>query len=275
MAPGPCLRDRRAAPRRPVEARRERTHGSTATRSTSSGASSRRFRRRTSTSWASGSSASSASRRPATPGTTCRISTRTARSTRATPQACASQAATFVMPPCPPPEFDLEAWESSLVEIERRAPARLALIHFGAVDDVQEHLASLRATLGALGEPRRGRDGRADVHRRGALTTSSRSDPELVDEYQRAGPYWHHFRGIERYWRKRRRGSQHLDRLVGIRRLRFGSGTGSPGSGIGSGGTGIGSGLGLGGGRDRCESRHGASPLRPADAKPTRREAGS
>jgi hypothetical protein len=25
-----------------------------------------------------------------------------------------------------------------------------------------------------------------------------------VDEYQRAGPYWHHFRGIERYWRKRR-----------------------------------------------------------------------
>ena len=35
-------------------------------------------------------------------------------------------------------------------------------------------------------------------------TTSRETDPELVDEYQRAGPYWHHFRGIERYWRKRR-----------------------------------------------------------------------
>jgi len=32
----------------------------------------------------------------------------------------------------------------------------------------------------------------------------SKLDPELVDEYQRAGPYWHHFRGFERYWRKKR-----------------------------------------------------------------------
>ena len=29
-------------------------------------------------------------------------------------------------------------------------------------------------------------------------------DPELADEYDRAAPYWHHFRGLERYWRKRR-----------------------------------------------------------------------
>ena len=37
-----------------------------------------------------------------------------------------------------------------------------------------------------------------------AGTTSRRPTPSLVDEYERAGPYWHHFRGIERYWRKRR-----------------------------------------------------------------------
>ena len=54
----------------------------------------------------------------------------------------------FVMPPCPPPEFDLEAWEATIEEIERRAPGRLALIHFGVADDVQEHLAALRDTLG-------------------------------------------------------------------------------------------------------------------------------
>ena len=29
-------------------------------------------------------------------------------------------------------------------------------------------------------------------------------DPELADDYDRAAPYWHHFRGLERYWRKRR-----------------------------------------------------------------------
>ena len=33
----------------------------------------------------------------------------------------------FVLPPCPPPEIDLEAWEQTIDEIERRAPGRLAL----------------------------------------------------------------------------------------------------------------------------------------------------
>ncbi len=109
----------------------------------------------------------------------------------------------FVMPPCPPPELDLEAWEETIVEIERRAPAQLALIHFGAFDDVQEHLAALRDTLRRWGQ--RVEDGMdEDTFVAAARHDVSQTDPALVDEYQRAGPYWHHFRGIERYWRKRR-----------------------------------------------------------------------
>jgi hypothetical protein len=50
----------------------------------------------------------------------------------------------------PPPEIDVEAWDASLDEIERREPSRLALIHFGIVDDdVHGHLARLRARLHA------------------------------------------------------------------------------------------------------------------------------
>jgi glyoxylase-like metal-dependent hydrolase (beta-lactamase superfamily II) len=113
------------------------------------------------------------------------------------------QDARFVMPPCPPPELDLEAWERTIGEIELRAPSRLALIHFGVVSDVQEHLSSLRATLGRWGERvEDGMDEEAFVAAAGYDV--SQTDPELVDEYERAGPYWHHFRGIERYWRKRR-----------------------------------------------------------------------
>jgi glyoxylase-like metal-dependent hydrolase (beta-lactamase superfamily II) len=112
----------------------------------------------------------------------------------------------FVMPPCPPPELDLEAWERSVGEIELRAPSRLALIHFGVVADVEEHLSSLRATLGRWGERvEDGMDEEAFVA--AARYDVSQTDPELVDEYERAGPYWHHFRGIERYWRKRREAS--------------------------------------------------------------------
>ena len=111
--------------------------------------------------------------------------------------------ASFVMPPCPPPEFDLEGWESSLVEIERRAPVRLALIHYGVVDDVQEHLVGLRTTLRRWSE--RVEDGMDEpTFIAAARFDVEQIDPELVDDYQRAGPYWHHFRGIERYWRKRR-----------------------------------------------------------------------
>ncbi len=109
----------------------------------------------------------------------------------------------FVMPPCPPPEFDLEAWELTIAEIERRSPSRLALIHFGVFDEVEKHLAALRGTLGRWSEwVEDGMDEKTFIA--AARLDVEELDPELVDEYQRAGPYWHHFRGIERYWRKRR-----------------------------------------------------------------------
>ena len=110
---------------------------------------------------------------------------------------------TFVMPPCPPPEFDLEAWEETIREIERRAPARLALIHFGVFDGVEEHLAALRGALGRWSE--RVEDGMDEAAFIAAARFDvSQSDPDLVDDYDRAGPYWHHFSGIDRYWRKKR-----------------------------------------------------------------------
>ena len=109
----------------------------------------------------------------------------------------------FVSPPCPPPEFDLDAWERTIAEIDKRAPRRLALIHFGVFDDVQEHLAELRETLSRWSS--RVEDGMdEETFVAAARYDIGQTDPELVDDYDRAAPYWHHFRGIERYWRKRR-----------------------------------------------------------------------
>jgi glyoxylase-like metal-dependent hydrolase (beta-lactamase superfamily II) len=110
---------------------------------------------------------------------------------------------TFVMPPCPPPEFDLEAWEETVRQIELRAPTDLALIHFGVFGDVEEHLAALRETLGRWSK--RVEDGMDEAAFIAAARFDvSQSDADLVDDYDRAGPYWHHFSGIDRYWRKRR-----------------------------------------------------------------------
>src|ERR1700746_227415 len=53
----------------------------------------------------------------------------------------------FVLPPTPPPEFDLDDWQQTIDEIERRSPERLALIHFGVAADPERHLADLRLEL--------------------------------------------------------------------------------------------------------------------------------
>ncbi len=109
----------------------------------------------------------------------------------------------FVLPPCPPPELDLEAWEQTIAEIEHRAPGRLAVIHFGVFDDVEDHLAGLRETLGRWSE--RVEDGMDEATFVAAARYDvSQTDPDFVDEYDRAAPYWHHYLGLERYWRKRR-----------------------------------------------------------------------
>src|SRR5262249_10079987 len=57
------------------------------------------------------------------------------------------QPSRFVLPPTPPPEFDLATWEQTLDEIEARRPERLALIHFGVAHEPAEHLAELRKRL--------------------------------------------------------------------------------------------------------------------------------
>jgi glyoxylase-like metal-dependent hydrolase (beta-lactamase superfamily II) len=109
----------------------------------------------------------------------------------------------FVLPPCPPPELDLEAWETTIAEIERRSPGRLALVHFGTFDDVEDHLDWLGATLRRWAE--RVQDGMdEETFVAAARYDVSQTDPALADDYDRAAPYWHHFRGLERYWRKRR-----------------------------------------------------------------------
>jgi glyoxylase-like metal-dependent hydrolase (beta-lactamase superfamily II) len=100
---------------------------------------------------------------------------------------------TEVLPPTPPPEFDLETWLRTLDEIERRPPARLALIHFGVADDVQRHLDELRRRL----EQWVSLEGVSEEE----FTAIVGKD---VDEsYERAMPYWQSYAGLKRYWEKR------------------------------------------------------------------------
>jgi glyoxylase-like metal-dependent hydrolase (beta-lactamase superfamily II) len=102
-----------------------------------------------------------------------------------------------VLPPTPPPEFDLETWLRTLDEIERRGPARLALVHFGVADDVDRHLAELRMRLVRWVE-------HAGVTEE-EFTESVSADVESgLEEYARAMPFWQSYAGLKRYWEKHR-----------------------------------------------------------------------
>ncbi len=52
-----------------------------------------------------------------------------------------------VIPPTPPPDIDLAAWRESLSVLETWSAKRLALPHFGLVEEPAAHLAQLREAL--------------------------------------------------------------------------------------------------------------------------------
>jgi glyoxylase-like metal-dependent hydrolase (beta-lactamase superfamily II) len=110
--------------------------------------------------------------------------------------------ARFVLAPTPPPDIDLEAWDRTIAEIERREPARLALTHFGVFEDIPEHLNRLRGTLHRWGERvAHGMDSPTFVA--AARADCMASDPGAAESYDRSAPYEQCFLGLERYWRKR------------------------------------------------------------------------
>jgi len=110
----------------------------------------------------------------------------------------------YVQPVCPPPELDVEGWFRTFEEIERRRPARLALIHFGVVDSPSEHLLMARDELTKWTE--RGEQGLDED----AWIDAARQDlvdavgEEEADTFVRAAPLWQSYAGMKRYWDKRR-----------------------------------------------------------------------
>jgi glyoxylase-like metal-dependent hydrolase (beta-lactamase superfamily II) len=109
----------------------------------------------------------------------------------------------LVLPPTPPPEFDLDGWHRTTDELERRQPQELVLVHFGVVDDPLPHLRSLRARLDAWV----GRDGMSEEEFIAAAQDEIRAeDPVAIDEYERAMPLWQSYAGLKRFWQKQDRG---------------------------------------------------------------------
>ena len=108
-----------------------------------------------------------------------------------------------VVPYAPPPDIDVEAWHRTLDELEARAPARLALPHFGFFSDVASHVARLRARIDLWTE-RVGRGVPVEQFVASAEVDLAADGEADVDYFSSHSPWVPSFLGLERYWRKRR-----------------------------------------------------------------------
>jgi glyoxylase-like metal-dependent hydrolase (beta-lactamase superfamily II) len=122
--------------------------------------------------------------------------------------ACRIPPSQLIMPPTPPPDIDVEAWEQSLDLVASWSPQRLALTHFGAVEsDVPGYLAAARSRLREEAErakemPQDAYE--ADLQRRiREQLTAEGLGEETIEELLQAVPTAYQWRGLDRYWRKR------------------------------------------------------------------------
>jgi glyoxylase-like metal-dependent hydrolase (beta-lactamase superfamily II) len=101
---------------------------------------------------------------------------------------------TLVLPPTPPPDLDVDAWDRTLDEIGRRAPERLALVHFGVHDDVEPHLADLRARLHEW--ERIVASGATEEQFVAAVQSTEAAEAAA---YEQAMPLWQSYAGLRRW----------------------------------------------------------------------------
>jgi glyoxylase-like metal-dependent hydrolase (beta-lactamase superfamily II) len=108
----------------------------------------------------------------------------------------------YITPPTPPPDVDLDAWQTSLDAIEAWDPTLLALTHFGAWDDVGDHIDKLRGAIVAWGELAKvtDADGFAAALRAGSASAAGADAQRAMAG---AVPPTQQWAGLDRYWRKR------------------------------------------------------------------------
>ena len=122
--------------------------------------------------------------------------------------ACRIPPSQLIVPPTPPPDIDVEAWEASIDTVAAWQPQRLALTHFGPVDrDVPAYLEHVRAKLreeAGLARQMPQEEYNADLERRIRDELAAEGiEGETVDELLQAVPTAYQWSGLDRYWRKR------------------------------------------------------------------------
>jgi len=106
--------------------------------------------------------------------------------------------ARHVLPQAPPPDIDLEAWERTFAEIERRAPRALALTHFGLVEETGEHVDQARKRLRLWADRIRAGMGEEEWIATARAELVADEGPDWAERTHRAAPPEQSYAGILR-----------------------------------------------------------------------------
>jgi glyoxylase-like metal-dependent hydrolase (beta-lactamase superfamily II) len=107
-----------------------------------------------------------------------------------------------IVPPTPPPDIDIETWLDSIATVESWRPERLALTHFGAIENPIEHLELVRKRLREEADlARELSEDDYERHHRERVSTAAGSSDAAAEMIQCVPPEYQ-WRGLHRYWKK-------------------------------------------------------------------------
>jgi glyoxylase-like metal-dependent hydrolase (beta-lactamase superfamily II) len=109
----------------------------------------------------------------------------------------------LIVPPTPPPDIEIELWEESIGIVESWTPERLALTHFGAVEEPGAHLAIVRERLYEEAALARDLSEEEYERRHRERVAESAGNDETAAELIQCVPPQYQWRGLNRYWAKR------------------------------------------------------------------------
>lgn len=117
-----------------------------------------------------------------------------------------------VVPPCPPPDINLEDWKNSIQIIKNANPSTLYLTHYSSIENIDEHLNALLNILDSWAnwiksKMNEGLTNEEMVPLFMEFTAQGLREAGLDEKgiqlYEAANPSWMSVAGLVRYWTKK------------------------------------------------------------------------
>ena len=119
----------------------------------------------------------------------------------------------LIVPPCPPPDINLEDWNDSIELIRNSTVDKLYLTHYGLIEDKETHLNQLQHILNDWAQWMKphaeSESPMAEVTQQFEKYVADQLrehglSGQAIDQYEAANPSWMSVAGLMRYWRKKK-----------------------------------------------------------------------